>query len=291
MIKCLKAMSRFSGEEAPPVVLKRESLSNAGFLAEALAELCKRAEIDFSACKLILSNLKHPGLWKTHPVDTGAFQRLVEALDAFCKKHKKALSAAYRQDKDFFMNLYQKRVLKRKVLLVHSPNDAPDLVVKNLSSGAFYDVEARPLDHAVEKSPQHHITVFLCTDAKEATEFFLRKDRMGIDLFLSDLGRELPVLNMSLCRIVNQALRSGMKFLSPPYATMKLLPAVEEAFVHHLEAFDRAIATQEKAMAQEEEELFRGMAEAELYAELIVEAHWMKTAGFNMEKSLSEAGK
>ena len=37
-------------------------------------------------------------------------------------------------------------------------------------------------------------------------------------------------------------------------------------------------------------DMFRGMAEAELYAELIIEAHWTKTAGFAMEKSLLEAG-
>ena len=113
---------------------------------------------------------------------------------------------------------------------------------------------------------------------------------MGIDLFLSDLGRELPVLNMNLCRLVNQAQRSGMKFMAPPYVPMKLLPAIEEAYVCHLEEFDKLIAAQEDAQAQEDDALFRGMEEAVLYAELIVEAHWRKTAGHSLEQSFMEAG-
>ena len=38
IIKCLKAMS--DSDSSAPVVLRRECLSNAGFLAEALTELC-----------------------------------------------------------------------------------------------------------------------------------------------------------------------------------------------------------------------------------------------------------
>jgi hypothetical protein len=291
MIKCLKAMMRFEEGDALPVVLKRECISNAGYLSEALSELCKRAGINGGACDLILQNLKHPDLWNSHPVDTGPFVKLLEVLDGFCLKNKSALGEAYRQDREFFNGLYKERVLKRKILVVHSPNDSPDVLVKNLDTGAYYEVETMPMNKTFQKSAKHHVTVFLCTDSKEATEFFLRKDRIGIDLFLSNLGREIPTLNMHLCRIVNQAQRGGMKFLAPPFVTMKILPAVEEAYIGHLEAFDKAIAAQERAMAAEEEALFEGMAEAELYAELIVEAHWMKTAGYATEKSFQETGK
>jgi hypothetical protein len=291
MIKCLKAMMQFEEGEPPPVVLKRECISNAGYLSETLTELCKRAGINGGECELILLNLKHPSLWNSHPVDTGPFVTLLEALESFSVKNKAALGEAYRQDKEYFNGLYKERVLKRRVLIVHSKNDSPDVLVKNLDTGAYYEVDTLSMDETFEKSEKHHVTVFLCTDSKQATDFFLRKDRIKIDLFLSNLGREIPTLNMHLCRIVNQAQRGGMKFLAPPFVTMKLLPAIEEAYIGHLIAFDRAIAAQERAMAEEEESLFKGMAEAELYAELIVEAHWMKTAGYAMEKSFLEAGK
>jgi hypothetical protein len=94
---------------------------------------------------------------------------------------------------------------------------------------------------------------------------------------------------MSLCRLINQAQRSGQKFIPPPYVTLKLLPSVEEAYVRHLAAFDQAVASQEKAMALEEDALMAGMEEAVLFAELVVESAWKKTVGFSMEQAV-EAG-
>ncbi len=290
IMKCLKAMRGFEESGPPPVVLRREGLSNAGYLIEALTVLSQKAGIPGSACELILPLLKSPALWRKHPVDPGAFVTLLGALEGFCVKNKTALNEAYRADKESFQKLYRERVLKRRILVVHSASDSPDLVMKNLTTGAYYEVDAVPVTAITEKSGKHHITCFLCSESNEAIEFFLRKNRIGIDLFLSDLGRKIPVLNMNLCRIVHQAERSGMKFIAPPYITMKLLPAVEQIYIDRLAAFDRAIAAQEKAMAQEEEALFRGMAEAELYAELILEAHWMKTAGYSLEKSVQESG-
>lgn len=289
ILKCVKAMSRFKESDPAPVVLRRECLSNAGYLAEALAELCKRAGIESGQYEVIQLLLRQTALWKSHPINTAPFKELVESMERFCSKRKSALGEAFRQDKEHFGRLYRERVLKRRVLVVHSPDDSPDILVKNLSAGAYYEVDTEPVETTFERSAKHHITLFLCNDSEKAMDFFIRNERIGVDLFLSDLGRELPVLNMNLCRMVNQALKSGMKFLAPPYATMKLLPVVEEAYIGHLVAFDRAIAAQERAMAEEEEELFRGMAEAELYAELIIEAHWMKTAGYAMEKSLHKA--
>ena len=285
IMKVLKAMSRFKESDPPPVVLRREGLSNAGFLIEALNELSHRAGIPGSEYELVLPFLKDPSLWNKHPVEPGIFTGMLKAIEGYCVKYKAELGKAYREDKESFRKLYKDRVLRRKVLVVHSANDSPDVLVKNLSDGAYYEVDAAPLAMTSERSGMHHITCFLCTDSKAAMNFFLRSRRIGIDLFLSDLGREIPVLNMSLLRLVHQAQRGGMTFMAPPYATMKLLPAVEEIFVNRLAAFDTAIAAQEKAMAMEEEVLFRGMEEAELYAELIVEAHWKKTAGYALERT------
>ncbi len=290
MIKCRKAVARIEDSAAPPVVLKRESLSNAGFLAEALSMLSETAEIDTSELKAITTTLKNPALWRGHPVDPAVFTLLVKTVESFSIAHKSALSKAYRRDKDVFCELYRKRVLKRRVLVIHSPNDSPDVLMKNLTSGCYYEADAVAVDKAKERSAKHHVTVFLCTNTREAAEFFMRLNRVKPDIFLSNLGRELPALNMNLCRTINQAQRSGMKFIPPPYVTMKLLPAVEECYVRHLEAFDRTLSAQEDAMMREETELFEGMAEAELYAELIVKSHWVKTAGFAAEKSFLNAG-
>lgn len=286
ILKCLKAQMNFE-EGTTPVVLKRECLSNAGYLEKALTELCNRAGIDAAECDSVLKGLRDQALWKSHPVDADAFRILIRDLESFCLKHKSALGSVYRQDKKHFGQLYRDSVLKRKVLIVHSPNDAPDVLKENLSKGGYYEVETRPLAKATESSARHHVTVFLCTDSKEATEYLVRRKSLKVDLFLSNLGRELPIMNMNLCRLVNQAQRSGVKFLSSPYVTMKLLPAIEDAYVRHLEAFDRVIAAQEDAMAREEDALVQGVEEAMLYAELIVESAWKKTAGFSMEQSLT----
>ncbi len=296
MIKCLKAMAQFSEQATPPVVLRRECLSNAGYLASALGELCARADIAKSEYAPIMETLSDPGLWTKHPVNIEIFNGLLKGLEKFCQQHKKDLGAAYRQDKTFFQKLYRQSVLKRKVLIIHASDDSPEVLKETLSSGAYYDVETQLISHArdaggaLEKSVNHHITLFLCTSSKDAVEFLVRSSSDCVDLFLSDLGREVPVLNMNLCRLVNQAQNAGMKFMSSPYVAMKLLPAIEAAFVDRLAAFDKAIADQEGAMAAEEDALIQGMDEAVLFAELIVESAWKKTAGFTMEQSVMETG-
>ena len=57
-----------------------------------------------------------------------------------------------------------------------------------------------------------------------------------------------------------------------------------------MRAGDVAVAAQEGAQAREEEALFKGMVEAQLYAELIVESCWRRTAGFSVEKAMAETG-
>ncbi len=44
MIKCIKAMARFDDDDVPPVVLRRECLSNAAYAIKAMTELCHRAK-------------------------------------------------------------------------------------------------------------------------------------------------------------------------------------------------------------------------------------------------------
>jgi len=292
IIKCLKQMPACSSPDyasdsaSPPVVLRRECLSNVAFLAEALRELCRRGGIDQSECESVITRLRDPSVWKSHPIDLARFTELLSSLQDFCKTHKSALGSSYRQDKEFFHKLYKQSVLKRKVLIIHSPHNSPDVLKETLTTGGYYEVETVPVNTASEKAAQFHVTLFLCTDAREASQFLVRHKRLNVDLFLSDLGREIPVLNLNLCRTVNQAQRKGMQFFSPPYVAMKLLPAIEESYVRRLAELDRTIAAQETALAQEEDALIRGMDEAILYAELIVESAWRKTAGFSVEKAL-----
>jgi len=286
MIKCIRAMARFDDKGDRPVVLRRESLSNAAYIIKAMAELCKRAEIDDSEWRSIRSGLENPTLWNSKPIDIKCFCSLLKDIEAFTKKHKKGLGEVYRQDKEFFNDLYKKSVLKRKVLVVHSKDDSPDALVKTLSTGCYYDVDVAMASATVERSLNHHLTIFLCSDPKNASEVFKRSKKLGIEIFLTDLGKKLPVFNMDLCRIVNQAQQSGIKFIHPPYVTMKILPAMEELYVSRLEMFDKIIATQEESMLKADETLFKGMEEAQIYAELIVEEHWKQKEGYSMEQAV-----
>ncbi len=287
IIKCLKAMTHFDGNN-PPVVLRRECLSSAGYLEKILETLCQKAGIEDQELVPINAALRNRALWEKSPVDFSLFNSFLEILEAFCAKHKSAMGTAYRQDKDYFNKLYKESVLKRKILVIHSPKDSPEAVLKTLISGCYCEAEALPANKAKEKSVKHHVSLFLSTDTREATGFLPRSDKMGVSIFLSSLGKEIPVTNMELCRIVNQAGKSGIKFISQPFVTMKVLPAIEEAYVRHLEELDRTIASQEAAIAEEEEALFRGMDEAVLYAELVVKSAWEKTAGHSLEQSLTD---
>jgi len=291
MIKCQKGMARIDPEDPPPLVLKREYVSNAAFLAAALTELCGRSQIEKSESEPIVAALHDSALHQDHPLDLAAFGDLIKGLEDFSKKHKAALGESFRRDKEFFNDLYRKSVLKRKVRILHAPGDSPDLLVKVLTSGAWYEVDAEPIRAAPGPSEKHHVTILLCTNSREASEYVLQCERKGINIFLSDLGREIPLLDMNLSRTVNQVRRKGVKFISPPYVVMKLLPAVEDVYIGRLEEIDRSITALEGAMALEEKELLEAMDRAVLYAELIVEKAWKKTAGYAMEEALSESGK
>ncbi len=286
IIKCIKSMDAFA-EESTPVVLKRECLSNAGYLENALTDLCGRAGIAAEEHAAIREQLRDPALWSSDPDNFSRFDSFMQNLVAFCRKHKSALGAAYRQDKEFFNDLYKKSVLKRRILVIHSPDNSPDALKQTLSSGCYYEVDALPVEKALEKSEKHHITLFLCTNAEEAARFLSRSRRMGVTLFLSDLGRQLAETSLNLNRVVANAQKDGMRFLSTPFVTMKVLPAVEDAYIQKLESFDLEIARMEKSQTQADGELFEGQAEAILYAEVIVEKAWQKTAGYATEQAMS----
>lgn len=289
LIKCIKGMNRFDAKGAPPVALRREALSNAGFIIVALKNLCKTAGIPEHKFYHIIEDIKDKQLWKAGAEGVETFCELMKTLEQFCLKNKKALGDAYRSDKETYNQLYRKCVLKRKVLLIHSKNDSCEKLAKTLSEGCYYDVDVAGATDSLEKSVSHHVTLFLCSDPLEASAFFEKNKHLGVELFLTDMGKKIPVINMDLCRIVNQAQGMGVKFINPPHVTMKILPILEEAYIQNLEKFDRSIVAQEAADAKADEALFKGMEEALLYAELIVEAHWKKLAGYSMEKEVFAA--
>lgn len=288
IIKCIKSMDTFADTGSNPVVLRRECLSNTGYLENALTELCGRAGIAAEEHAPIREQIHDPALWSTDPENHDRLESLLNNLVTFCKKHKSELGRAYRQDKQFFNNLYKKSVLKRRILIIHSPGNAPDALSQTLSTGCYYEVDTLPVEKALEKSEKHHITLFLCTGAEEAARFLSRSRRMGVSLFLSDLGRQLAETSLNLSRVVANAQKDGMRFISSPFVTMKVLPAIEEAYINKLEAFDRDIAAMEETQAEADGKLFAGQAEAVLYAEVIVEKAWQKTAGYATEQALSD---
>lgn len=289
MIKCLKAMARFDEKGPSPIVLRRECISNAGFLAKALTTLGEAASSGpgdeiVSDSKKLAAALGDRAWWNL-PIDFKTIAALIKAVESFSRQHKTALGRAYRQDKEHYAGLYKKSVLKRKILIVHGPNDCPEVLCNTLSSGVWYEVDAIPVAEINEKSAAHHVTLLLCTKSREAINYVNQCEKRGIDIFLSDLGRTIPVLDMNLCRLVNQARGKGMTFITSPFVAMKLLPAIEEIYVRHLEQLDRSIAEFESGIETEEEVLIKGIDEAVLYAELIVKSAWKKTAGFSMEQN------
>ncbi len=294
MIKCLKAMARFDEKGPPPMVLRRECVSNAGFLAEALTKLGKVAGKtqggEMAAGSKKLAAALGNQTWWNIPIDFGTVSALIRAVEAFSLQHKTAMGRAYRQNKQHYAELYKESVLKRKILIVHGPNDCPEVLCNTLSSGIWYEVDAMPVSEINERSARHHVTLLLCAKSREAIDYVNQCEKRGIDIFLSDLGRNLPVLDMNLCRLVNQARGKGLAFVTSPFVAMKLLPAIEEIYVRRLEQLDRSIARFENGIEMEEDALIKGIDEAVLYAELIVKSAWKKTAGFSMEQNLREEG-